>query len=115
MLWALPLTSAADVRIPLALLGIGIGLASPAAQSASMGDVPQRDSGMAAGMGSTMRYLGGIIGVAMLGRGLDSDAGNVLAQHHALLGVFAGVLIVTLVCAALLGPRTTAPPAPRSR
>lgn len=113
MLWALPLTSAADVRLPLALLGVGIGLANPAAQTASMADVPHRDSGMAAGVGSTMRYLGGIIGVATLGRGLDVNGASVLAQHHLLLGIFAGVLVVTLACAALLGPRTTAPPGSR--
>jgi MFS family permease len=115
MLWALPLTSSGDVRLPLALLGVGIGLANPAAQTASMADVDQAQSGMAAGVGSTMRYLGGIVGVATLGRGLDVDHGDVLGQHHLLLAIFAGVLVVTLVFAALLGPRTTAQQAPRSR
>ena len=110
-----PLTSASEVRLPLALLGVGIGLANPAAQTASMADVDRADSGMAAGMGSTMRYLGGIIGVATLGRGLDIDGGNIVEQHHLLLTIFAGVLVVTLACAALLGPRTTAPPGSRAR
>lgn len=99
--------TAGDVRVPLALLGIGIGLANPAAQSASMAGVHRADSGMAAGIGSTMRYLGGIVGIAILGRGLSlsgSDAA-ILAQHHVLLLIFAGVLVLTLGFAAMLGPR----------
>jgi MFS family permease len=105
LLWAQPLTAPGDVRLPLALLGVGIGLANPAAQTASMADIDRADSGMAAGIGSTMRYLGGIIGVATLGRGLDVNGGDVLGQHHLLLAVFACVLVVTLGCAALLGRR----------
>ena len=115
LLWAQPLTAPGDVRVPLALLGVGIGLANPAAQTASMADIDRADSGMAAGIGSTMRYLGGIIGVATLGRGLDVDGGDIVGQHHLLLAIFAGVLVVTLGCAALLGRRTTAPPGSRSR
>jgi hypothetical protein len=62
---------------------------------------------MAAGIGSTMRYLGGIIGVATLGRGLDlgGTRADILAQHHQLLVIFGGVLILAVACAALLGPR----------
>lgn len=107
LLWVVPLTTPGDVRLALVLLGIGIGLANPAAQTASMHDVDRAESGMAAGMGSTMRYLGGIVGVATLGRGLDATAGRetILAQHHALLAIFAAVLVVTLACSALLGRR----------
>ena len=102
-----PLEAPGDVRVPLALLGIGIGLANPAAQTASMAGVARADSGMAAGIGSTMRYLGGIIGVATLGRGLDvsGSRAEILGQHHVLLMIFGGVLILAIGCAALLGPR----------
>ncbi len=46
-----------DVQIPLALLGAGLGLSSPAAQSASLSAVGPSQSGMAAGLGSTMRAI----------------------------------------------------------
>ena len=70
------------------------------------------DSGMAAGVSSTMRYLGGIVGIALLGRVIDG-AGSVeavLDQHNLLLSIFVGVLAATIACAALLGRR----PAPYS-
>jgi MFS family permease len=102
-----PLHSAGDVRLPLALLGVGIGLANPAAQTASMSGIARADSGMAAGIGSTMRYLGGVVGIAILGRGLElsGSRSEILGQHQFLLVIFAGVLVLALGCAALLGQR----------
>lgn len=105
LLWVSPLGAPADMRLPLALLGVGIGLANPAAQTASMADVARADSGMAAGIGSTMRYLGGIIGIGTLGRGLDASSSDVLGQHQVLLACFAVVLVITFGFAALLGRR----------
>jgi MFS family permease len=101
------LSAPGDVRIPLALLGAGLGLSSPAAQSASMSGVPPSQSGMAAGVASTMRYLGAIIGIALLGRMLDLDGNRaqVLAEHRAVLTVFAVTLVASLVCAAVLPRR----------
>jgi MFS family permease len=103
----LPLEGVADLRLPLILLGVGLGLANPAAQAASLAGIARADSGMAAGVSSTMRYLGGIVGIALLGRIIDgsSSADAVLAQHDLLLSVFVGVLVVTVACAALLGRR----------
>jgi MFS family permease len=96
-----------DVRIPLALLGAGLGLSSPAAQSASLSAVAPGQSGMAAGVSSTMRYLGAVIGIALLGRMLDLDGSRaqVLAEHRAVLTVFAVTLVVSLACAAVLPRR----------
>jgi MFS family permease len=103
------LSAAGDVRLPLALLGAGIGLSSPAAQTASLSSVAPSQSGMAAGVGSTMRYLGAVAGIAVLGRVLDLDgsAAQVLAEHRTLLAVFACALLASLACAAVL-PRTLA-------
>lgn len=101
------LSAPGDVRIPLVLLGAGLGLSSPAAQSASMSGVAPAQSGMAAGMGSTMRYLGAVIGIALLGRLLDLDGsrGQVLAEHRTVLAVFAVTLVGSLLCAAVLPRR----------
>ncbi len=98
-----------DVRLPLVVLGAGLGLSSPAAQAASQSAVAPSQSGMAAGVGSTVRYLGAVIGIALLGRMLDLDGSRaqVLAEHRAVLTVFAVTLAASLVCAALLPRRET--------
>lgn len=103
------LSAPGDVRIPLALLGAGIGLSTPAAQAASLSSVAPAHSGMAAGVGSTVRYLGAVAGIAVLARGLDLDGSRaqVLAEHRAMLAVFAVVVIASLICAVFL-PRNRA-------
>lgn len=113
VLAASSLATSDDVRLALALalLGIGIGLATPAAQNASLSAVARERSGMAAGVSSTMRYLGGIIGIAILGRLLDlsGDRGDIISEHRTMLAVFAATLLVSLACAALLPRRRPAP------
>lgn len=107
VLWSGHVASASEIRLPLVLLGIGLGLANPAAQNASLAGIRRSDSGMAAGVSSTMRYLGGIVGVALLGRSLNlkQPPADVLSQHHMLLGIFVGVLLIAIVCASLLGEK----------
>ncbi len=101
-----------ELRLPLALLGIGIGLANPAAQTASLAGVAGPSSGMAAGVSSTMRYLGGVAGVVVLGSvlNLSGSRSSVLAEHHHILTVFVFVLAAGVACAAMLSPsnRTSA-------
>lgn len=111
------LSAPGDVRVPLALLGAGIGLCSPAAQSASMSSVAPSQSGMAAGVGSTMRYLGAVAGIALLGRVLDLDGtrAQVLAEHRAVLVVFSVTLVASLACAAVLPRRNAMVLAHRAR
>ena len=95
-----PLESSGEARVPLVLIGVGLGFANPAAQAASLAHVSREQSGMAAGVSSTMRYLGGIVGVAILGRVLDAEASpaSVMAQHHALLVVLTVALVGGLAC-----------------
>ncbi len=104
------LNSPDDLRLPLALLGVGIGLANPAAQNASLASVASASSGMAAGVSSTMRYLGGVAGVVVLGSLLDlhGSRSSVLAEHHNMLTIFFFVLVAGIPCAGLLGPRDNA-------
>jgi MFS family permease len=101
------LSSLRPLILPLALFGLGVGLATPAAQSASLAAVPRERSGAAAGVSSTMRYLGGIVGVALLGRLVDlaGDRPTVLDEHHTVLGVFAVALVAGLACAVALPGR----------
>jgi MFS family permease len=116
VLLAGPMESSGELRLPLVMLGVGLGLANPAAQTASLADVRREGSGMAAGVGSTMRYLGGIVGVAILARVLDTTGSqsSVLAQHHTMLAVFVAVLLGGLACVPFLpGARHVTTPAGR--
>ena len=104
------LSAPGDLQLPLALLGAGLGLSSPAAQSASMSAVARAQSGMAAGVSSTMRYLGAVVGIALLARvlHLDGSRAQVLAEHRTVLAVFGVVLVAALACAAVLPRRGAA-------
>jgi MFS family permease len=104
------LTAQVQVAVPLGLLGVGLGLATPAAQSASITAAPGDQAGMAAGIGSTMRYLGGLAGVALMSLLLDvgGSRADVVREHRTLMVVFVGALLVGLVCAALLPGRVAA-------
>jgi MFS family permease len=101
------LGSVGEVRLPLALLGIGLGLSGPAAQTASLSAIAPERAGMAAGVSSTMRYLGGVVGIALLGQLLDlsGSTDQIVAEHHTMVAVFAAVLGAGLVCALLLPGR----------
>lgn len=110
VLASVDLTATSQVAMPLAVLGVGLGLATPAAQSASITAIAPEHAGMAAGIGSTMRYLGGLIGVAVMSVVLDVTGTRdaVVSEHRTLMVLFVGVLGVGLVCAALLPGRRTA-------
>lgn len=107
LLAATDLSSLRSLVLPLAALGVGVGLATPAAQSASLAAVTRERSGAAAGIGSTMRYLGGVVGVALLGRLVDptGERSAVLGEHRAVLVVFAAALVAGLACAVALPGR----------
>lgn len=107
------LDRSADLTVPLIILGIGLGGATPAAQAAAQSAAPKAQSGMAAGVMSTMRYLGGLVGVAVLGAMLGEtrgDAAGVLADHRALLLIFVGALVASAVCATALPGRVRMKP-----
>ncbi|GAA5132830.1 MFS transporter [Pseudonocardia adelaidensis] len=112
LLAATGLSSLQSLVLPLAVLGLGVGLATPAAQSASLAAVPRERSGAAAGIGSTMRYLGGVVGVALLGHLVDltGDRSAVLGEHRTILGVFAAALVAGLACAVALPGRSAREP-----
>jgi EmrB/QacA subfamily drug resistance transporter len=107
LLGALPFAQLSAALPGLILLGLGLGLASAPAQAAAMSAVPREQSGMAAGLTSTLRYLGGIAGLAILG-GIQTDRHDpaiVLSEHHAALWVFGLALLAAAGCAAVLPAR----------
>ncbi|WP_233712403.1 DHA2 family efflux MFS transporter permease subunit [Kribbella turkmenica] len=61
--------------VPLVVTGCGVSLAMPAAQSAAMGALPREAVGIASGVYSMTRQLGGAAGVAGLGSVFVSAGG----------------------------------------
>lgn len=110
LLAVLPLHALTDAVPALVLLGAGLGLTSAPSQSAAMSGVPRDKSGMAAGLTSTMRYVGGIAGLTVLGLVLtDAPAAEIVVREHTTaLSIFAGSLIFTLGLALLLPGRIAA-------
>lgn len=95
-----PLSGAGDLIWGLLPLGVGIGLSTPALQAAAMAAIDRGRSGMAAGVSSTARYLGGVIGVGLVSSLLHGD--EPLVAHRSATRVLALVLVVGLGAASLL-------------
>jgi MFS family permease len=95
--------ASADVIPGMVLIGIGIGMTSPPAQAASMSAVRREQAGMAAGVVSTMRYMGGVAGTTALGVLLvDSSSPS---SHQRLVPVYAGALLLASALSLLLPGR----------
>ena len=104
---ALPIALAGtDVTIPilvlgLALVGAGIGLSSPGLQTTAVESVDQNDAGVASGVYATSRYLGSIIGSALLAAVLGAERDNVDQLGIVFAIVFASAILATLSSFAL--------------
>ncbi|OGO51424.1 MAG: hypothetical protein A2148_11825 [Chloroflexi bacterium RBG_16_68_14] len=83
----------------LATLGLGIGLSFNAASTAALESTSRELAGTAAGTNSMMRYLGSIVGVAILGAVLSGDGAPDV-------GLFRLIFVVLLAMAALAAGTT---------
>jgi MFS family permease len=103
----------------LLLIGAGLGLASAPAQSSAVGAIPRERAGMAAGALSTMRYLGGMVGIGALGLVLRDAAlaGGALAlvPHRQAVWLYCAVALAAALPAALLPGRVPLAVAPAPR
>ncbi|HZX03274.1 DHA2 family efflux MFS transporter permease subunit [Kribbella sp.] len=105
-----------ELIVPLIVTGSGISLAMPAAQSAAMAALPRESVGIASGIYSMNRQLGGAAGVAVLGSVFTAAGGY---TGHGFTQALAGCGVLSLL-AALSGlaiaahGRTTAPAAAKA-
>lgn len=104
----------ASMRVPreaivgLTLLGAGIGLAGAPTQASAMNVVEPSQAGVAAGMFTTLRYLGGVVGMAILSLALGGDARHAdPSRHAASIPFYAGALVLALLASRFL-PGTVA-------
>ncbi|TWE14264.1 DHA2 family efflux MFS transporter permease subunit [Prauserella muralis] len=115
----------ADVLPALALLGTGFGMAMPALMALGMADATPEDSGLASGLFNTTQQVGGALGLAvlavlsatrtttLLGQGSDETAA-LLGGYQLAYRIGAGIVLVTLVFAALALRPAPAAKAPRA-
>jgi MFS family permease len=89
-----------DVMPGMLLIGLGLGMTSPPAQAASMSTVGHDQAGMAGGVLSTMRYLGGVAGITVLGALLSDSAST--SAHQRPVFFYAGALAVAAILSQLL-------------
>lgn len=97
---AIPLESVQGSLVELLALGLGLGLSTPAANAALMSAVHHGESGMASAVSGTVRYLGGIAGVAFVSIMVKHD--SLLDAHRHSSVIFACALGLALVLATLI-------------
>lgn len=93
----------ADALVGLILVGAGLGLATSPSQSAAMSAVDHAQAGMAGGALSTSRYLGGVLGISILGALLAANPGVV--SHHAAAICYMAALVLAALAALMLPGR----------
>lgn len=108
LLLLVPLTSVWSVLPSLVALGLGLGIASAPTQAAAMSAAPREGSGMAAALLSTLRYLGGVAGIVLLGvlQSSTEDREVALREHQHAVMLFAAALAIAVACAMVL-PRAS--------
>ncbi len=104
-------TSGAAVSVPvlvgaLMLVGLGIGTGTAALQTTAVEAAPARDAGMASGVYTTSRYLGSIVGSALLAHllgGANPRAAGTVALGPAgtdtVFAMVAGAAVLALLAA----------------
>ena len=104
-----------------AIAGVGIGMVFPTVANAVLGSVPLADAGVASGTNSTIRELGGVVGVAVLAavfarHGVYSSPRLFVEGFSPALWVGVGLTVIGALAAGLYpGRGPTAEPARSER
>jgi EmrB/QacA subfamily drug resistance transporter len=95
-----------QLGLALGIAGIGIGIVFPTVANAVLASVPPSEAGVASGTNSTLRELGGVLGVAILAavftrRGIYTSPRLFIDGFSAALWVAAGLSAIGMLAAAL--------------
>jgi EmrB/QacA subfamily drug resistance transporter len=109
-----------QLGLALGIAGIGIGMLFPTVANAVLSSVPLAEAGVASGTNSTMRELGGVLGVAVLAavfarRGIYSSPRLFIDGFSAALWVGVGLSALGMIAAALSPGRSSASDEPAVR
>lgn len=81
--------------VPLAVSGIGVAMCFPTVANAVLGALPVEESGVAAGVNSALRELGGVFGIALVAA-VFTRIGSYQDPHRFVEGFRAAVLVAGL-------------------
>ncbi len=98
--------SVTAIVIGLAVTGVGLGVSGAAVQTAAIESVPLERAGSAAGMHSTSRYLGSVVGSSLLAAMFAQGSGTGSADRF--VALFAGLsfaAVLGLVANSLISER----------
>ncbi len=101
-------TVPSDAMPWLVLFGLGMGLSSAPAQSSAMAAVPPNRAGTAAGLSSTMRYLGGMATIAVQAAVLGGDQSVTEGRHLTMVALYTLSALLSLAAAMALPRRVPA-------
>lgn len=101
-------TVPSDAMPWLVLFGLGMGLSSAPAQSSAMAAVPPNRAGTAAGLSSTMRYLGGMATIAVQAAVLGGDQSVTEGRHLTMVALYTLAALLSLAAALALPRRVPA-------
>jgi EmrB/QacA subfamily drug resistance transporter len=109
-----------QLGLALGLAGIGIGMVFPTVANAVLASVPLTEVGVASGTNSTLRELGGVLGVAVLAavfarRGIYSSPRLFIDGFSSALWVGVGLSALGMLAAALSPRRSSSSAAPAVR
>jgi EmrB/QacA subfamily drug resistance transporter len=109
-----------QLGLALGVAGVGIGLVFPTVANAVLASVPLPEAGVASGTNSTLRELGGVLGVAVLAavfarRGIYSSPRVFIDGFTAALWVGVGLSALGTLAAALSPGRSSPTAAPAIR
>ena len=105
-----PADGGAKLAFALVMGGWGLGLANGPAQSAAVGSIDKKESGIASGILATSRYLGGVFGICILGFWMSREpSGALLGDHQGALWTFAGSFLVASLVSLLFPGRGHGP------
>jgi predicted membrane channel-forming protein YqfA (hemolysin III family) len=108
---ASPTASYLPIGIALLIAGTGTSFCFPTVANAIMGSVPLKEAGVASGTNSTIRELGGVLGVAVLAtvfarNGVFSSPQAFVDGFTAALWVAVGFSVVGVVAALFTAPHS---------
>jgi EmrB/QacA subfamily drug resistance transporter len=95
-----------QLGLALGIAGVGIGMVFPTVANAVLASVPPSEAGVASGTNSTLRELGGVLGVAILAavftrRGIYTSPQLFIDGFSAAVWVAAGLSALGMIAAAL--------------
>jgi EmrB/QacA subfamily drug resistance transporter len=108
-------TSVAALTWPLAIAGLGFGIALVTMTAAVLTLVPAEQSGMAASTVNTSRELGGVFGVAVLGAVVNAQLTSGLTEKLVKLGIPASFRQIVIQFVTTGGNLTSAENSPAAR